>query len=208
MKKALIIGLLVSVAVATNAHAWDIFDTFAAMEPQADIPPITFRGLDWFSDVDAIFEHLYSEGFTNDDMTIVGDNILTVEYKVAGFKATGGYTFDPDTGLLVVGFYDFLEEHTDEQQYYLDFLELQEALCSVYGDVTMVDDQWINDLYKDNEPKYGMSVQTGKTIFCRGWKASDGSAVILEMSGDNYDIFTSICYFSPGVTQERNTDGL
>lgn len=213
MKKAFIVGLIAAAIAATNAQAWTFWDTYDAMDPQLEKDPITFRGLEWGIGLDTVHDAVIKDGITEDNCTYNADtNILAASpYTVAGLKMAAVYMFDDNDDFYVAS-YIVMEKHPNDQQYYLEFLELQDKLTSIYGEITLNDDQWLNSYDKEDEEFYGLTVASERAELCRGWKASDGSAVILRMSGQDYVIVTQIFYISPdphsGKSYEPDTDGL
>lgn len=211
MKKALIVGLIAAAMASANVQAWMYVDTYYAMEPQADIEPITFRNLEWGSDKETVYASILADGISESDCSYNEENRMFIAspYKVAGMNMLTIYMLDKNESLYAAS-YVVQEKHTNGQQHYLDFLELQEKLTSIYGEITMYDDQWISKVHQDDsEDKYGFDISMGYVIFCRGWKASDGSAVIIEISGDNGKTGTQIFYISPDATfPAPDVDGL
>lgn len=210
MKKTLLVGLIAAVAISTNAHAWSAVDTYLAMEPQEDIQPIKFRGVAWGTLMDEVISEVITPDMEDEDYYADYEEMyLYVDsYTVAGKEMSAIYNFDPDNEEFHMGTYLSKEKHSNKQQYYLDFLDLQDALTEVYGEMTINDDQWITDTYKGREDMYGIGIAHGNMILCRGWKASDGSAIVLFEAGDNSEINLVIMYFSPYVYFTPNTDGL
>lgn len=210
MKKALIIGLIAAAMAAANVQAWELADTYNAMEPQEGMKPIKFRGLEWGASGEDVGYLLVTEGFTPDDVIIPeepGPDALFVPYEVAGLQMLGGYAFD-ENQKLVIGMYSSMEKHSKAQLHYLDFLTLQNAITSVYGEMTLNDDQWITDVYKDSEDLYGQGVALGNMVLVRGWKDSEGAAIILSMEGDNGEVSVVVYYVAPGMEFGINADGL
>lgn len=215
MKRAFAIGMMVAALVATNAHAWGFYDTYNAMEPQESVPPIRFRGLEWFCSPDDVADLLLSEGVTADDLIEPEDSdadITFVVYEVAGMQMVGGYLFDDDL-TFIMGMYQSMESHVIFQEYYDEFLKLQDALIYLYGDVTLNDDQFYLDYYKDKEDSYGIGVAFGQMSLSRGWMDADGAAIVLTMTGADKSVDIVIYYIAPEMsfsTQSDipNTDGL
>jgi len=213
MKKAFLVGLLAAVAVATNAHAWTIRDTHEAMEPDENLAPITFRNVEWDDDsVTALKKLIDADGLTEDDYSIneKKTSIVVWSYQIiSGQKVMTGLFFGDNGEPLHLATYSFYGEHSTAQQYYLDFCELYEALVSIYGEPTLNADQWVTDTYMGDESHYGEGLVSGCMSFHRGWMACDGSAVAINISGDNGVLETfAITYTAPGFEYPPIDTGL
>ena len=210
MKKALIIGMAIAMAASSVIYAHGASEFYQRMDPQEDIAPITFRNLEWGATKQEVHDAVIADGISESNYSYNQDETMAIasSYRVAGMNMNAVYMFD-ENNLLYTALYDVQEKHTKDQQYYLDFVELQEKLTSVYGEPTLVDDFFLNDYYKEDEDEYGFNISAGGIVFSRGWKASDGSAVVLKISGDNFEIHTLIYYIAPDAPiPTPDTDGL
>lgn len=213
MKKVFIIGMIVAAMTTANVQAWEFYDTYNAMEPQENVKPIKFRGLEWYCSTDDVTDLLLSEGKTSDDVSVHDTaDILMTDYVVAGFDMLGAYAFGEDES-FTTGIYESQEKHIIHQEYYDDFLTLQDALISVYGDVTLNDDQFYLDSIKGDEDLYGVNVAFGAMSLSRGWMDADGAAIVLTMTGEDGSVDIAIYYLAPGLSfspqpDVPNTDGL
>lgn len=211
MRKTVIAGLIASIAIATNAYAGIVDETYVAMEPQENIQPIRFRGLEWGAYAGPTFLDVITPDMVADEDYYFDTEEMYLyvgSYSVAGHDMCAIYWFTPEDEQLYMGTYLSTEKHSNKQQYYLDFLDLQESLSAVYGEVTLSNDNWITDVYKGYEDKYGTGICMGNMEFCRGWKSSDGAAVVLYIGGDNGNINLALYYFAPFMEFESKTDGL
>ena len=210
MKKAFIIGTMIAMALSSAIYAQGAAEIYSAMDPQENIPPITFRNLEWGATKEEVREAVLADGINESNYSYNQDETMAIasSYRVAGLNMDAVYMFD-ENDQLYTALYDVKEEHVDDQQYYLDFLDLQEKLTMVYGEPTLVDDFCLDDYYMEDESEYGFNISAGELVFSRGWKASDGSAVVLKIFGDNFEIHTYIYYVSPEAPiPTPDTDGL
>tara|TARA_Y100000591_G_scaffold332027_1_gene367895 strand:+ start:236 stop:907 length:672 start_codon:yes stop_codon:yes gene_type:complete len=121
------------------------------------------------------------------------DDILGYNTTVGGLKAMTGYYFVNDK--LWKGVYIFSESHTNKNQYINDYNSITAILKKKYGEPTVTDVLWSNDLYKDDYSSWGFSVSLGYTTFYSQWK-TDNTAISLILSGNNYKFDHKLSYES------------
>lgn len=170
---------------------------------------ITFRDFAWGeakSAVDAAVTKGLAEGadyYSDEDMTYILDS------SVAGYDASIMYMFDEDQNLDSAA-YVLEEKHTNRNQYYYDYEDLVEKLTDKYGEPDYSYADWHDDLYRDDPGDWGFAIALGHVKFSSSWQDRDGNAILLVLSGDNYEISTRLIYYSAkrGREKRSNTDGL
>ena len=103
---------------------------------------------------------------------------------------------------LVAGRYIFLAEHTNKNLFIDDFYRIKSSISQKYGEPGMDVSNWKNDLYKDDPSEWGMAVSVGHLSYQAVWRLLD-TEIILELSGDNFDIDLDVDYASTLPAHEK-----
>ena len=169
---------------------------------------IKFRDYDWGTSIDEIREKEITPSMVeNKDYAFIDNQLIIADQRIAGYKCAMLFRVN-DNDELIGGQYILDETHSNEQQYYNDFMDLVEKLTSIYGkDNLPTHELWLDDTYKDRPNKQGMAIITGDLQIGYQWSDSKGNTVSAMLHGDNYDCTTFILYQSK-ESSETTTDNL
>lgn len=167
----------------------------------------TFRGYDWGTSLDEIKQkEVTSDMVENVDYGLLDNKLFILNREVSSYDASIVFEFDSNNKLISGG-YALTEEHTDDNGYYDDFIDLTKLYTKKYGE-PQENDVWKNDLYKDDKSKWGFAAACGHVSFFRYWKADDGSEIYILLRGDNFETSTTILYKQPEYSQEDDMTGI
>jgi hypothetical protein len=121
------------------------------------------------------------------------ENTLIYKTNLMGFDAITGYIFAGDK--LTRSKYIFTEEHTDKNDFILDYEKLKGFLKKKYGEPDIDEVIWKNEMFKDNQNLWGYCVSMGHVYYYTIWK-TNRTRMGLVMDGDNFNIKTVIEYQS------------
>ncbi len=206
MKKALVILMAFLFAALVFGCSSAVSDTDDGIM-QTTTPEIKtgtdFRNAAWGMSADEV---IATEGHQPDDKE--KDAILYTDKEVAGLDAAVLFQFNSDQ--LISGSYIIKEVHTNENAYIDDYNQLKEALISKYGEPTVDQIVWKDELYKDDPSEYGFAVSLGDLIYATSWPTQTGE-IGLVLSGDNFEISLTVLYRSDeaiDLSKQANTTGL
>ena len=91
--------------------------------------------------------------------------------------------------------YNFIQSHTNENDFILDYKSLNNALKNKYGKPNEEDHFWSDDLYKDSPSDWGFAVSIGHHSYFTEWDTSD-TEILSGLYGDNYKITMEVEYNS------------
>ncbi len=118
---------------------------------------------------------------------------LKYDHEIQGIRCNVYYVFESDK--LVSARYTMVRKHFDPADYNADFIALKKHLTQTFGPAASVQDFWNNEMYKDDETKYGFAVSIGFLTRTVNWK-QERSKVLLQMEGINHEVFTNVKYSS------------
>jgi len=96
---------------------------------------------------------------------------------------------------LVRGKYVITAQHSNQNDYLMNYATLKEMLAKKYGDPFEDRTLWLDDLYRQNPLDWGLAVSTGRLrLYCQ-W-STPKTNLILFLNGDNYQISLGIEYSS------------
>lgn len=122
------------------------------------------------------------------------NNIIGYETTIAGMKCLIGYIFANNK--LTRSKYVFEEEHSNLNDYIVDYEMLKGFLNKKYGNYSNKDDAfWLNDLYKDDVQQRGFAISLGQLFYQSNWPTQKTNIDLL-LSGENYKISLVIEYVS------------
>ena len=148
----------------------------------------TFRKTKWGMSKKQIKEIEGDDVYFENDGLLVYDNI-----KVAGYPAQLGYIFTQNK--LVRSKYNFIQKHSNENDFITDYKDLKSKLTKKYGKPTSDDHYWPQTLYKDNPEKWGFAISLGHHAYFTEWQNKD-TQILLYLTGENYKIDLGIEYTS------------
>lgn len=170
-------------------------DAESGTKPIADGKSATFRNTRWGMTAEEVKATDPGLEFIDSDGTLIVENV-----KVAGLTAATLFSFD-NNGVLYQGGYVFTHEHSNATDFVDDYYTLQKQLVSKYGEPTLDEVKWKNDLLKDDPQNYGVAVSTGQLEY-NTIIESGGTKIILRLSGDNYDITLALVYQNMNHAEE------
>jgi len=121
------------------------------------------------------------------------DGLLVFSDKVAGRDVQIGYVFIGDK--LVRSKYVFLEQHSNENLFISDYVRIKEILTEKYGPPLEDRSVWANELYRNDQPRWGMAVSVGHLLFFSEWK-TPSTHIFHGLKGDNFKISLQTEYSS------------
>jgi hypothetical protein len=113
------------------------------------------------------------------------DDVLVFSGKVAGKDALIVYRFAGNK--LALGRYVFMLEHTNKNDYIVDFKNVQQTLKEKYGAPLKDEVTWLNNLYRNDPQDYGTAISIGHLMYMSNWSA-EGTEIYLGLSGENFKI--------------------
>jgi len=130
--------------------------------------------------------------------TIVKEDERSLAYngKVKSYPCFVLYIFADNK--LVRAKYIFYQEHTNKNDYIVDYGDLKEVLTSKYGKAKLEKTVWKNDLYKDDYQHWGMAISVGHLVYFSSWETPK-TEIWLNLSGENYQINLQIEYTSKAL---------
>lgn len=152
---------------------------------QINLTKFTFRDTEWGMSKQQVIN---TEGRKPDYET---DTILGYEGTITGFESLIGYYFV--NGELYQGMYILSHQHTNKTDYIYDYNKIKKLLIDKYGQPTQDYIFWKDDLYRDDPDDWGMAIITGDLWYVSGWE-SNGTRIMLSLSGDNYEINFTLTY--------------
>jgi hypothetical protein len=167
------VALLVAIVFATAA-------TVSAQE-------FDFRKTKWGMSPDEV---VASEGKEPQERS---DNLAVYSTKISGKDFLLIYQFI-EKKLAIAG-YMLDEKHTNKTDYISDYNEIKELLVKKYGEPTEDQQEWKNDLYKNNTAKWGTAISVGHLSYKSIWETPN-TIINLGLHGDNYEIHCAVLYNS------------
>lgn len=133
------------------------------------------------------------------ELILDNDEILGYRTSVANLECTLGYYFKNNS--LYAGAYNFSEEHSNKNDYLMDYLSLKQLLKEKYGEPKIDEINWKDKLYQDDKEHFGLAISIGHLeLFCN-WETED-TFIQLSINGDNYDISLKTLYKSKKLSEE------
>ncbi len=128
------------------------------------------------------------------------ENYIAYSTELASLDVFLVYHFIDD--MLVRANYLIIEEHSNEYDYISDFNILLELLIIKYGETEHEDEYrvWKNNLLRDSPNLWGTALSTGDLVYEAIWNL-ERTEIILNLSGEHYDISLIIQYSSKGFSE-------
>jgi hypothetical protein len=127
------------------------------------------------------------------------DEILGYSTSVANLECTLGFYFKNNS--LYKGAYIFSEEHSNKNDYLMDYFSLKQLLKEKYGEPQIDEIIWKNKLYQDDKENYGLAISIGHLELYCNWETED-TLIQLSINGDNYEISLQTIYKSKKLSDE------
>jgi hypothetical protein len=115
--------------------------------------------------------------------------------KAAGFDCIIQYLFSSKG--LVGAAYMFIIDHTNKNDFIIDYEEVRDLLAGKYGDAKSDKQIWKNDLYKDSQQDWGMAISVGH-LECQTVFENARTRIMLNLYGDNFKMHLASYYYSIG----------
>lgn len=148
---------------------------------------LSFRNKEWGSSVEVVRKLEAGAPLVEDQ------DLLVYSSNVAGHPVEVVYLFTQ--GHLSRGMYDFKQEHSNDQDYYFDFLTLKRLYESKFGPPADTKEYWSDDRYRDDFDQWGFAVSLGHYSCFHKW--NDGTTeLVLQLTGDNYKVEIQAIYRS------------
>lgn len=123
--------------------------------------------------------------------------------KAGDFLTNLLYKFT-DQGLISATYF-IRATHSAEAAYYEDYKQLLGTIADKYGTPKTTNEEWINEIYKNDPSHYGLAVAAGHVSFVSIW-ATDNTLIRLVFNGDNYKTNLAVVYSYPSavVVSDKN----
>lgn len=121
------------------------------------------------------------------------DDYLDFALKLGRFSCLAVYIFVNDQ--LVRGKYRVLDQYQNQNNYISAYDELKESIAKKYGSPDSDNTYWLNDLYKDDYPQWGLAVSCGHLSTFATWK-NEESTITLALHGENFEVNLAVEYSS------------
>ncbi len=169
---------------------WIIVLTLGLLLGMATVPATaeeyTFRKTTWGMTKEQVKE-------TEKETPYEHERGLRYEDRILGFDCTLLYIFVE--GKLVRTKYIITEEHSNDNQYIMDYDTLKAALIKKYGEPSESNQLWKNDLYKDDSQDWGLAISIGHLVDYARWETLQ-TDIVIGLYGDNYEVALEIQYSS------------
>lgn len=148
----------------------------------------TFRKTTWGMNKEQVKQTEKEKEIIYEDETM-----LAYDYRMLELNCKIVYIFVE--GKLVRTKYPITEEHTNKNQYILDYNILRAALSKKYGKPLDAKLIWINPLYESDPQNWGLAISIGHMVDYTKWETLQ-TIIYLALLGDNYEIQLAIEYVS------------
>ena len=189
----LVTAALLSVALATPAAGDTITDAHR------------FRGLDWGCGMTDIIASETNADMSDDDYEIGATYYALNNVKIADLSAVAVFYLDSDSLGLERGAYALTEPHADVDQYISDYDKLLATYKKKYGKPLSSGSSWKKgSTFKDTPGMEGVALASGELAYFADWEAEDGSRIEISMTGEDYEVSTTVFYYSPDYTEQED----
>jgi hypothetical protein len=126
-------------------------------------------------------------------LTQEDDDLLIYDGMTSGMDVFICYIFVDNK--LTRSKYIYSTQHTNENDYIIDFKNIKESITQKYGIPKIDDIHWRDELYKDDPSQWGFAVSLGHLIYNATWE-TETTVMGLLLRGENYEINLSLEYKS------------
>lgn len=131
---------------------------------------------------------------------------LIYKDEILGFPVGVAFLFDK-FNKLYLGKYVFFQKHSNKTDFIYDFIKIEKTLEKKYKIPNYNKKIWKNDLYEDEHKNWGTAVSIGHLVLEAKWILIN-TEILLQLSGDNFDIKLIIQYSDRNYKKEDNLDKL
>ena len=189
----LVTAALLSVALAAPAAGDTITDAYK------------FRGLDWGCGMTDIIVSETNADMSDDDYEIGATYYALNNVKIADLSAVAVFYLDSDSLGLERGAYALTEPHADVDQYISDYDKLLGTYKKKYGTPRSSGSSWKKgSTFQDTPGMEGVALASGELAYFADWEAEDGSRIEISMTGEDYEVSTTVFYYSPDYTEQED----
>ena len=189
----LVTAALLSVALAAPAAGDTITDAYK------------FRGLDWGCGMTDIIVSETNADMSDDDYEIGATYYALNNVKIADLSAVAVFYLDSDSLGLERGAYALTEPHADVDQYISDYDKLLGTYKKKYGKPRSSGSSWKKgSTFQDTPGMEGVALASGELAYFADWEAEDGSRIEISMTGEDYEVSTTVFYYSPDYTEQED----
>ena len=189
----LVTTALLSVALAAPAAGDTITDAYR------------FRGLDWGCGMTDIIASETNADMSDDDYEIGATYYALNNVKIADLSAVAVFYLDSDSLGLERGAYALTEPHADVDQYISDYDKLLATYKKKYGKPLSSGNSWKKgSAFQDTPGMEGVALASGELAYFADWEAEDGSRIEISMTGEDYEVSTTVFYYSPDYTEQED----
>ena len=189
----LVAASLLSTVLAAPAAGDTITDTYK------------FRGLDWGCGMTDIIASETNADMSDDDYEIGATYYALKNVQIGGLSAVAVFYLDSDSLSLERGAYALTEAHADVDQFIGDYDKILDTYKKKYGKPLSSGSSWKKgSTFKDTPGMEGVALASGELTYFADWKAEDGSRIEINMAGEDYQVSTTIFYYSPDYTEQED----
>ncbi len=147
---------------------------------------ITFQGFDFGTSKNLILSKYKKQikAGNDGDLSFSG-NVINLDCEIL---------FSFYQNKLCAGYYLFTVKHSNQNLYINDYKKIADAITEKYGKPTRDDEDWSDELYKDDPSHYGFAVSLGHLTYFSSWHDHKGNLIYLNLSGDNYTVNLGVIY--------------
>lgn len=157
-----------------------------------------FRNTEWGMSIQKV------KSTEKEEPVYEGDKIIVYEDYLMKLPVEVIYIFVDNK--LVRAKYNFIQKHTNKNDFISDYKALNKALNNKYGNADEKDHFWSEDLYKDSPNDWGLALSVGHHSYFTKWETSE-TEILSALYGDNYEITMGIEYTSKelkDLEEEKN----
>ena len=165
--------------------------------PQSGENNTDFRNTRWGMSLDEVKNSEENQPTNNKNDLLVYIN------EIAGLSCKIVYIFADNK--LTRAKYVFTNEHSNKNDFIVDYNEMKELLSKKYG-VPYDKELWKNDLYKDDYGQWGFAISLGHLMYYSEW-ATPNTSIKLVLNGENYNIDFQLEYSSSNLIKVEKEIG-
>ncbi len=120
-----------------------------------------------------------------------GNDTLLYELEMFGYRTELLYIFSSNR--LIRIHCGISQPHSNPNRYFRDYQNLKDYLIPIYGSPTEEVLDWTNELYKEDESRWGFAASIGFLTYTTKW-ISANTRIGFVLSGRNHTISTTLEY--------------